>query len=82
MRDKDARIGRVAGYAEFVGIDGRGVVTDKTSELRDSAAPAPGASPDFVIVDYQIWFRRTTLWPNRGGRWQCISFHSSRINDA
>lgn len=24
-------------------------------------------------------FRRTTVWVKRGGRWQCVSFHASRI---
>jgi len=24
-------------------------------------------------------YRRTTVWVRRGGRWQCVSFHASRI---
>lgn len=24
-------------------------------------------------------YRRTTVWVKRGGRWQCVSFHASRI---
>ncbi|MFN2516773.1 MAG: DUF4440 domain-containing protein [Pyrinomonadaceae bacterium] len=27
----------------------------------------------------EIQYRRTTVWVKRHGRWQCVSFHGSRI---
>lgn len=54
LRHDVAAIGAIL-TDDFVGIDGRGVVTDRAGELRDSAAPAPGApEPDFVILDDRI----------------------------
>ncbi|HXD34746.1 MAG TPA: nuclear transport factor 2 family protein [Pyrinomonadaceae bacterium] len=96
---------------EFVGIDGRGVMTDKAQELEDASAPKPGEpEPAFMILDdtitdmkvrvygsvsivngrsvekvkirgkeANIEYRRTTVWVKRQGRWQCVSFHGSRI---
>jgi ketosteroid isomerase-like protein len=29
--------------------------------------------------DAEIQYRRTTVWIKRQGRWQCVSFHGSRI---
>jgi ketosteroid isomerase-like protein len=93
---------------DFVGIDGRGVVSDKAAEL-DEARPgnAPGQP---VLVGEQlsdvrvrlygdaavltaintarfssgaaestVRYRRTTVWVRRGDRWECVSFHGSRI---
>ena len=54
LRHDVAAIGAILAD-DFVGIDGRGVVTDRAAELRDSAAPDPDAPPpDFVILDDQI----------------------------
>jgi ketosteroid isomerase-like protein len=96
---------------DYVGIDGRGVMTDKAQEIEEAKAPAAGAPlSDFVILDDMITdmkvrfygntalvngisvekvkikekesiirFRRTTVWVKRQGRWQCVSFHGSRI---
>jgi ketosteroid isomerase-like protein len=90
---------------DFVGIDGRGVVSDKVAELEEARPPASG-STDPVLVgeqlsdvrvriygdvavltavntarfsDSTIRYRRTTVWVRRGDRWQCVSFHGSRI---
>jgi ketosteroid isomerase-like protein len=30
-------------------------------------------------ADSVIHYRRTTVWVKRNGRWQCVSFHGSRI---
>ena len=90
---------------DFVGIDGRGVVSDKTAELEEAKPPSAGTSGpvlvgeqlsdirvrlygDMAILtatntaqfsDSTIRYRRTTVWVWRGGRWQCVSFHGSRI---
>lgn len=29
----------------------------------------------------EMQYRRTTVWIKRAGRWQCVSFHASRIMD-
>lgn len=90
---------------DFVGIDGRGVVSDKAAELEE-ARPASAASTAPVLVSEQlsdvrvrmygevailtaintarftdstIRYRRTTVWVRRGDRWECVSFHGSRI---
>ena len=96
---------------EFVGIDGRGIITNKAQEIDEAKAPNPGdPSPPFVVLDEsvadikvrvygnvaiangrviekikskekesEIQYRRTTVWVKRDGRWQCVSFHGSRI---
>jgi ketosteroid isomerase-like protein len=96
---------------EYVGIDGRGIITTKVQEIEEAAAPKPGAPvPPFVVLDEsvtdmkvrvygnvavvngrviekirtkdkegEIQYRRTTVWVKRQGRWQCVSFHGSRI---
>ena len=96
---------------EFVGIDGRGIISNKAQEIDEAQAPKPGApAPPFLILDEsvvdmkvrvygnaavvngrviekirtqaketEIQYRRTTVWVNRQGRWQCVSFHGSRI---
>jgi ketosteroid isomerase-like protein len=92
---------------DFVGVDGRAMVSDKKSELEEAKSTEPG---DFVLLDDQISdisvrvygttavanaisnekarfkgkdiaprYRRTTVWVKRDGRWQCVSFHASRI---
>jgi ketosteroid isomerase-like protein len=94
---------------DFVGIDGRGVVSDKAAELKEAVGAAPGIDgPVLVREDLSdirvrsygatavltatnaaqflnkgqsstIRYRRTTVWVYQGGRWQCVSFHGSRI---
>ncbi len=96
---------------EYVGIDGRGIVTNKAQEIEEAESPKPGApAPPFDVLDEsvtdmkvrlygnvavvngrviqkiknkdgekEIQFRRTTVWVKRDGRWQCVSFHGSRI---
>src|SRR5262245_21340975 len=92
---------------DYVGTDGRAMMSDKKSELEEVKATEPG---DFVLVADQITdikvrvfgttavataisnekarfkgkeiaprFRRTTVWIKRDRRWQCVSFHASRI---
>ena len=94
---------------DFVGIDGRGVVSDKAAELEEAkATPAGFDGPVLVREDLSdvhvrvygstailtalntaqfedkdgpstIRYRRTTVWALRDGRWQCVSFHGSRV---
>jgi ketosteroid isomerase-like protein len=96
---------------DYIGIDGRGIMTDKAAELEEAKPPAPGTpQPDFLIQDETISdmnvrlygdtavvtgisnekvlirgketfirYRRTTVYVKRQGRWQCVSFHGSRI---
>ena len=90
---------------DFVGIDGRGVISDKSAELEEAKAPSAGSTNPTLVgehlsdirvrmygdtavltaintaqfSDSTIRYRRTTVWVWRGGRWQCVSFHGSRI---
>jgi ketosteroid isomerase-like protein len=96
---------------EYVGIDGRGIITNKAQEIEEFEAPKPGdPEPPFIVLDEsvtdmkvrvygnvavvngrviekirtkdregEIQYRRTTVWVKRQGRWQCVSFHGSRI---
>jgi ketosteroid isomerase-like protein len=97
---------------DYVGIDGRGIITNRAQEIEEVKAPKPGdPAPPFVILDEsvtdmqvrtygnvavvngrviekiktadvepkEIQYRRTTVWVKRQGRWQCVSFHGSRI---
>ena len=96
---------------DFVGIDGRGFLSDKAAELEEARAPEPGATGVLVreelsetrvrlygdtailtaintasfspgpgeTAESTIRYRRTTVWVWRDGRWQCVSFHGSRI---
>jgi ketosteroid isomerase-like protein len=90
---------------DFVGIDGRGVVSDRAAELEEAKAPSAGSTRPTLVgeqlsdvrvrmygetavltaintaqfSDSTIRYRRTTVWVWRGDRWQCVSFHGSRI---
>ena len=94
---------------DFVGIDGRGVVSDKASELEEAKPPSPGTTDPILVGeqlsdirvriygdaavltaintarfssqrgDSTVRYRRTTVWVRREDRWQCVSFHGSRI---
>jgi len=94
---------------DFVGIDGRGVVSDKTAELEEAKPPSPGTTDPILVSeqlsdirvriygdtavltaintahfssqrgDSSVRYRRTTVWVRREDRWQCVSFHGSRI---
>jgi len=98
---------------DYVGIDGRGVVSDKSYEIEEAKAPAAGAPPGTYIVlsetlsdvrvrlygdaavltatntarvsdrgeETMVRYRRTTVYVSRNGKWQCVSFHGSRIID-
>ena len=98
---------------DYVGIDGRGIITTKALEIEevrplkagDSGPPFMVLSEtvtdmkvrsygDFAIVngrviekidrngqEAEIQYRRTTVWAKRDGRWQCVSFHGSRIRE-
>ncbi|SRR6266581_921758 len=94
---------------DFVGIDGRGRLSDKAAELEEARGPQGNAAV-MVLVGEQlsdvrvrvygnaailtavntarfrsqdeestIRYRRTTVYVQRDGRWQCVSFHGSRI---
>ena len=94
---------------DFVGIDGRGVVSDKAAELAEARAPSPGATAPVLVSeqlsdirvrtygdtavltaintarfsskrnDSTVHYCRTIVWVRLGDRWQCVSFHGSRI---
>ena len=94
---------------DFVGIDGRGLVSDKAAELEEAKAPPPGFDgpilerEDLSDIRVRVYgstailtalntaqfsdkggpstirYRRTTVWVFRDGRWQCVSFHGSRV---
>lgn len=94
---------------DFVGIDGRGVVSDKAAELEEAKPPSPGTTDPILVSeqlsdirvriygdtavltaintahfssqrgDSSVRYRRTTVWVRREDRWQCVSFHGSRI---
>ena len=96
---------------DYVGTDGRGIVTNRADEIEEAAVPKPGSpAPPFEVLDEtvtdmkvrvygdtavlngrviekirtkekesEIQYRRTTVWVKRQGRWQCVSFHGSRI---
>ena len=98
---------------DYVGIDGRGVVSDKSQEIEEAKAPAAGAPPTAFLVlseslsgvrvrlygdaavltatntarvsdrgeETMVRYRRTTVYVRRNGKWQCVSFHGSRIID-
>jgi ketosteroid isomerase-like protein len=96
---------------DFVGIDGRGVVSDKAAELEEAKPPSPGTSNPLLVSEQlsdirvriygdtavltaintarfssqqdasTVRYRRTTVWVRREGRWQCVSFHGSRIQE-
>ena len=98
---------------DYIGIDGRGIITTKAQEIEE-AKPLKAGDPgppfiilsetvtdmkvrsygDFAIVngrviekidrngqEAEIQYRRTTVWTKRDGRWQCVSFHGSRIRE-
>jgi ketosteroid isomerase-like protein len=91
---------------DFIGTDGRGIMTDKRQELEDARAETPDRKVlseaiddmkvrvygDTAIVngratekvqaggkEFVVRYRRTDVFVKRGGRWQCVSFHGSRI---
>lgn len=93
---------------DFVGVDGRGVVSDKNGELAEARfVPPPTAmtlvSENLSDIRVRIYggtavltahnaalfdeagkprtinYRRTTVYVKRSGRWQCVSFHASRV---
>ena len=96
---------------DYVGTDGRGILSTKADEIQEATAPDPAAPPpltrvvaeemtDLSVRIYdkvaiingrtvqqieragvkgEVQFRRTTVWVKRSGRWQCVSFHGSRI---
>jgi ketosteroid isomerase-like protein len=96
---------------DFVGIDGRGWVSEKTAELDEAAPPGPGATAPILVGEElsdvrvrvygdtavltalntarfssagtasTILYRRTTVWVRRESRWQCVSFHGSRVQE-
>jgi ketosteroid isomerase-like protein len=96
---------------EFMGIDGRAVMSTKADEIAEARGPEPGAAPaarailsdefsegrvrvygETAVVtgvsserisangrETTVQYRRTTVYVRRAGRWQCVSFHASRI---
>src|SRR5438093_2928609 len=54
LKHDTATIGRLLAD-EYVGIDGRGIVTNKSEEIQQAQAPEPGtAAPPFVVVDESV----------------------------
>ena len=110
LKHETAVINRILA-ADYVGIDGRGIITSKAQEIEEAASPAPGTPPparqvlsdtvtdmkarvygDAAVVtgrtiekvlsngkEIEVQYRRTTVYVKRQGRWQCVSFHGSRI---
>jgi uncharacterized protein (TIGR02246 family) len=98
---------------DFVGIDGRGVVSDKSHEIEEAKAPAAGSPAGTYVIlsetlsdvrvrlygdaavltaintarisdrgeEEVVRYRRTTVYVRRSGKWQCVTFHGSRIID-
>ncbi|MEQ1908163.1 MAG: nuclear transport factor 2 family protein [Vicinamibacterales bacterium] len=98
---------------DYVGIDGRGVVTTKSDEIEEAKPPAANSPLESYRVlsevlsavrvrlfgdaavltaintarisdrgeETSVRYRRTTVYVKRNGRWQCVSFHGSRIID-
>lgn len=91
---------------DFIGTDGRGIMTNKAQELEDARAETPNRKVlseaiddmkvrvygDTAIVngrttekvqaggkEFVVQYRRTDVFVKRSGRWQCVSFHGSRI---
>jgi len=97
---------------DYVGIDGRGVLSNKADEVKEASLPDANAPlplfsvTDEVVTDLsvrvyedtaivnarivqqqadksgtrrEVQFGRTTVWLKRHSRWQCVSFHGSRI---
>ena len=91
---------------DYLGTDGRGVMTDKAQEIEDARAADANRKVlsefiddmkvrlygDTAIVngrttekleingkELTIQYRRTDVFVQRNGRWQCVSFHGSRI---
>jgi ketosteroid isomerase-like protein len=94
---------------DFIGTDGRGIMTDKKQEVEDARSEHPDRKVlsetiddlkvriygDTAIVngrttekiqsggkEFVIRYRRTDVFVKRRGRWQCVSFHGSRILEA
>ncbi len=91
---------------DFIGTDGRGIMTDKKQELEDARSENPNRKVlseaiddlkvriygDTAVVngrttekiqsggkEFVVQYRRTDVFVKRNGRWQCVSFHGSRI---
>jgi ketosteroid isomerase-like protein len=110
LKHDTTTVGRILAD-EYVGIDGRGIITSKAQEIEEAEAPKPGSPvPPFAVLaesvtdlkvrvygnvavvngrvvekirnkggESETQYRRTTVWVKRQGRWQCVSFHGSRI---
>ena len=93
----------------FVGIDGRGMVSDRAGEMQEARTVSQDVTAPVLVseelsdirvrrygnaavltavntarfdsqgTESTIRYRRTTVWVQREGRWQCVSFHGSRI---
>ena len=107
LRHDTAAISRILAD-DYVGIDGRGVVGNKSTEITE-AKHRPKANDPVVLGEKlsdirvrvygnasvltalntvsfrthgkedKVRYRRTTVWLQRDGRWQCVSFHASRV---
>ena len=91
---------------DYIGTDGRGVMTDKAREIEDArstdasrkvlseqiddlkvrlygdTAIVNGRTTEKIEIngkELTIQYRRTDVFVKRNGRWQCVSFHGSRI---
>ena len=99
---------------DYIGIDGRGIITNKAQEIEEATPPPTGTPlPTRQIVadtvtdmkvrlydkaavvigrtiekvvsngkEFEVQYRRTTVYVQRHGRWQCVSFHGSRLIEA
>jgi ketosteroid isomerase-like protein len=58
------------------------LIDDMKVRLYDDTAIVNGRSTEKIEVngkELTIQYRRTDVFVKRGGRWQCVSFHGSRI---
>lgn len=65
---------------DFVLLDDR--ISDIVVRVYGTTAVANAISNEkarFKGKDIAPRYRRTTVWVKRDGRWQCVSFHASRI---
>lgn len=88
MSDKKSELEEVKAFEpgapapDFELLDDR--ITDIQVRVWGDAAVATAISNEkarFKGKEIAPRFRRTTVWIKRGGRWQCVSFHASRIAD-
>lgn len=49
---------------EYVGTDGRGIITSKAEEIEEAKPPKPGDSPPFIIIDESVTDMKVRIYGN------------------